>query len=62
MKITQLGLEVWMWVRQRCGIIRIKRKFYPVESNNWFYLAVPDYGGFNGQTDVFMTCNAQTIK
>ena len=44
------------------GISRIERKLYSVEYYDWTYFAIYDNGGMNQWTDIFMTCNKQTVN
>ena len=44
-------LELWMWVHKKCGISRIKKTLYLVESNECTYLAVHGNGGMNKQNN-----------
>ena len=39
--------EVWLWAHQKYGMIQIIQKLYSFETNNWYYLDVPDDGQTN---------------
>ena len=43
--------EVWMWVNQKYGTIRIVQKIYSFKTNTFSYLAVPNNDQLNQQNN-----------
>ena len=51
MKIITVSGEVWVWVHQKYGIIQTILHFYSLETNNFYYLNVPDDDQLNRQNN-----------